>query len=259
MPQLFCAIADVISSISRHGRGKEWFTADNGTGPKGDYTLVVTPTGASYTVEGKETRQELPDGAWSALTTGVLALVMALGLSSVGIGAASAVSDTTARTVVGKSDQGKIKSTVKGRTSEGGKVTGSFTPTRFVERDGVLYAKGFLKGKIKDTDGSVTKFSGIKQLPVKKINGQVPTNARTSSAAACDILNLVLGPLDLNILGLEIHLDQVVLDIVAQPGAGQLLGNLLCAVAGLLDGPPPLTRALNGIAALLNRILSILG
>jgi hypothetical protein len=31
-------------------------------------------------------------------------------------------------------------------------------------------------------------------------------------------------------------LDKVVLDIVAESGAGQLLGSLLCAVAGLLDG-----------------------
>ena len=76
-------------------------------------------------------------------------------------------------------------------------------------------------------------------MPVKKINGQSATDARTASrAAACDILNLVLGPLDLNILGLQVSLQRVVLDIVAVAGAGPLLGNLLCAVAGLLDGGP---------------------
>ena len=193
-----------------------------------------------------------------ALIMGVLALVMALGLASVGAGAASAVSDTqSARSVVGKSDQGKITSKVVGRTSEGGKVTGSFTPTRFVERDGVLYAKGFLKGKIRQ-DGRVTKFSGIKKMPVKKIHGQSVTDARTASrVAACDILNLVLGPLDLNILGLEIHLQRVVLDIVAVAGAGQLLGNLLCAVAGLLDGGP-LAGLLGQLRTLLNQILGLL-
>ena len=65
-------------------------------------------------------------------------------------------------------------------------------------------------------------------------------SASTEAArgAECDILNLVLGPLDLNLLGLEVHLKRVVLDIVAVPGAGNLLGNLLCAVAGLLDGTP---------------------
>ena len=64
----------------------------------------------------------------------------------------------------------------------------------------------------------------------------------------------MLGPLDLNLLGLEVHLNQVVLDIIATSGAGNLLGNLLCAVAGLLDGPGPLGQ----IAGLLNQILGIL-
>jgi hypothetical protein len=52
----------------------------------------------------------------------------------------------------------------------------------------------------------------------------------------CPILHLELGPLDLDLLGLQVHLDRVVLDITAVPGPGNLLGNLLCAIAGLLDG-----------------------
>jgi hypothetical protein len=196
----------------------------------------------------------------TTLTTGVLALVMALGLTSVGIGAASAAAPTapSSKSVVGKSDQGRITSTVVGRTSEGDKVTGTFTPTRFVERDGVLYAQGFLEGKIHGDNG-VKKFSGMKTMPVKKINGQTATDARTSAraASACDILNLVLGPLDLNVLGLEIQLQRVVLDIVAVAGAGQLLGNLLCAVAGLLDGGP-LAGLLGQLSTLLNQILAAL-
>lgn len=51
----------------------------------------------------------------------------------------------------------------------------------------------------------------------------------------CPILHLELGPLDLNLLGLRVELNQVVLDITAIPGPGNLLGNLLCAIAGLLD------------------------
>jgi hypothetical protein len=52
----------------------------------------------------------------------------------------------------------------------------------------------------------------------------------------CPILHLDLGPLDLNLLGLHVHLNEVILDVTAEPGPGNLLGNLLCAVAGLLDG-----------------------
>lgn len=72
----------------------------------------------------------------------------------------------------------------------------------------------------------------------------------------CTILTLDLGPLHLDLLGLVIDLAPINLDITAVPGAGNLLGNLLCAVAGLLDGPG---NALGGIAALLNRLLTGLG
>ena len=72
---------------------------------------------------------------------------------------------------------------------------------------------------------------------------------------ACTILDLDLGPLHLDLLGLVIDLNEVQLDITAVPGAGNLLGNLLCAVAGLLDRDGPLT----GISALLNRLLTGLG
>jgi hypothetical protein len=60
--------------------------------------------------------------------------------------------------------------------------------------------------------------------------------------------------LHLDLLGLVVDLNQVVLNITAEQGPGNLLGNLLCAVAGLLDGG----LNLNGIANLLNQILSIL-
>ena len=69
------------------------------------------------------------------------------------------------------------------------------------------------------------------------------------------MLNLDLGPLNLDLLGLVIDLSPISLDIAAVPGAGNLLGNLVCAVAGLLDGG----GALQGITALLNRLLTGLG
>src|SRR6185503_13630917 len=78
-----------------------------------------------------------------------------------------------------------------------------------------------------------------------------------ATQASCQILHLVLGPLDLNLLGLMVHLNQVVLDITAQPGPGNLLGNLLCAVANLLNGGN-LSASLTQLISLLNQILSSL-
>ena len=69
--------------------------------------------------------------------------------------------------------------------------------------------------------------------------------------ATCEILHLDLGPLSLDLFGLQVDLSRIILDITAESGAGNLLGNLLCAVAGLLDNP-------SGLARLLNRILELL-
>jgi len=61
----------------------------------------------------------------------------------------------------------------------------------------------------------------------------------------------------LNLLGLAIHLNQIVLTITAVPGAGNLLGNLLCAVANLLNGGS-LSTLLSNLANLLNQIIAAL-
>jgi hypothetical protein len=52
-----------------------------------------------------------------------------------------------------------------------------------------------------------------------------------TTARICDVLSLTLGPLDLNLLGLMIHLDRLVLTIKADSNGG-LLGSLLCSLAG---------------------------
>ena len=73
-------------------------------------------------------------------------------------------------------------------------------------------------------------------------------------AQGCDILNLVLGPLHLDLLGLVIDLNQVILTITATTGAGDLLGNLLCAITGLLDAGSLGAQLVN----LLNQLVGIL-
>lgn len=134
-----------------------------------------------------------------------------------------------------RSDYGKAKSHVEGTFGKNGTVTGTFKPRRFkVNDNGELRAIGALTATLTKGNGTVIGTSTKRvNLPVAKAEG-APV-ARVTTAASCDILNLVLGPRDLNVLGLEVHLDKVVLNIVATTGTGNLLGNLLCAVAGLLD------------------------
>jgi hypothetical protein len=132
-----------------------------------------------------------------------------------------------------------------------GNAAVTIVPQKFWNDGGKLMMRSAVTTTLQGARGSVPHTKTM-DLQVKDVTSGAAASG--VSAASCDILNLVLGPLDLNVLGLEVHLNQVVLDIVGATGAGNLLGNLLCAVAGLLDGG----AALGQIAALLNQILGIL-
>jgi hypothetical protein len=80
------------------------------------------------------------------------------------------------------------------------------------------------------------------------------------ASASCSILHLELGPLDLNLLGLRVELNNcgagpVVLDVTAEPGGG-LLGDLLCGLSNLLEGgsTAKMLAILQSIANLLGTI-----
>jgi len=117
----------------------------------------------------------------------------------------------------------------------GGTFNGAFQLQRFVNQNGTVVATGLLTGTVTSATGAITSIVQTVTLPV------------AITQATCQILHLDLGPLSLNLLGLQIDLSRVVLDITAQSGAGNLLGNLLCAVAGVLDNPSGLARLLNQI------------
>lgn len=129
---------------------------------------------------------------------------------------------------------------------------GTFNIQKFKKQNEGIVAVGTVVGTLQDATGAVLRT--VMQPNVQMPLANYVANSDVSTAqVACDILHLELGPLDLDLLGLVIHLDQVVLDISAQPGPGNLLGNLLCAIAGLLDG-----GSLSQLAALLNRLLDLL-
>lgn len=138
---------------------------------------------------------------------------------------------------------------VTGKTGSGKAFKGTYTVDRFVSRGGQTYAVGTLTGKA----GQRTVNRNNVAIPVK-IGSAAAGGAK--DAAVCPILHLVLGPLNLNLLGLHVHLNQVVLDITAVSGNGNLLGNLLCSVSNLLNtGGLPLSQVtglLNIVQQLVN-------
>jgi hypothetical protein len=139
---------------------------------------------------------------------------------------------------------------VTGTTSNGGTFQGTATITRFAADGKDVVAVGTISGVVNGTQSFVSTFSA--PVTAAPQTAAAPT---AQAAAACQILNLVLGPLNLNVLGLVVSIpNPIVLNITAVPGAGNLLGNLLCSVANLLNGG----GAVQQIADLLNQILGIL-
>jgi hypothetical protein len=179
----------------------------------------------------------------AALVSASLAVAVT-GLSMLGSSAASA-----APAPVAQAAPGTLTSTVTGTFTDAaggvGTFSGTFTPSGFSTAGDQITTAGVLAGQLVDSAGAAQSVTQPQTFAVNDI----------TAAATCQVLDLDLAPLDVNLLGLLVHLDRVHLNITAVSGPGNLLGNLICAVAGLLDPPGPLTQ----IVALLNQILALLG
>ena len=176
------------------------------------------------------------------------------------VGAQSASAQSTSN------EFGTLKvSKVTGEAKNGTTFAGHYNVKRFVTTDsGRTKAVGTLKGTMTKKNGDTDRVTKrdvrlLVRPAASSVTGLPPAPGTAAPAVVgCEVLDLVLGPLDLNLLGLQVHLDRVHLNITAVPGAGELLGNLLCAVAGLLDSSQlgnlgaVLTNLLNAILGILN-------
>ena len=141
---------------------------------------------------------------------------------------------------------------------------GTLAIDRFATRNGKMVAIGTLKGTVRKNGKAKRLKARTVTLPASVVGAGDGSGAKAAQVppipGACQILNLVLGPINLNLLGLVVRTNQINLRIDAVPGAGNLLGNLLCSITNLLnpDGAlGPLTTALNQLTAALNALLAL--
>ena len=136
-------------------------------------------------------------------------------------------------------------------------VTGTFTIQRFSRAQRQIFAEGTVVATVTNSlTGATRTFVTPVSIPLVTPEPAAASGAAVAALATCDVLNLVLGPLHLDLLGLVVDLNQVVLNITGQTGSGNLLGNLVCAITGLLDGG--LGGAIGQVVTLLNSLLAIL-
>jgi hypothetical protein len=191
----------------------------------------------------------------------VVAALASLALGAVAVPVAGAANGTTHPPKV-TSIPALYKLPVSGVAKNGKKFSGTYKIQRFVVKGSKVYSVGTLKGRLK---GRQVKRYGV-MLPASLTGGSA--NGAQSAQATCQVLHLVLGPVNLNLLGLRVTLgggaaanQPIVLDITAQQGGG-LLGDLLCGLTNSLGGTGILQQ-LNGnlqqLAATLNSLVSLLG
>jgi hypothetical protein len=131
-------------------------------------------------------------------------------------------------------------------TGATGTFTGALTITSLATNSaGQLLASGTLAGQ-------------------QTLNGVTTTVSETFSNVVvgtdpqhCTILHLDVGPIFLDLLGLQVTTNEIVLDVTAVAGPGNLLGNLLCALVHLLD-QNPLSTLVGNLLAQINAILASL-
>ncbi|MDT5095012.1 MAG: hypothetical protein QOH60_4375 [Mycobacterium sp.] len=172
-------------------------------------------------------------------------LVLLMSVAMITLTGGLAASTATGAPPPGKGNNTNVVK-VTGTGTDGAKFNGQFTAKsskadssapKGVAVDGLLTGKLINPGQGQNTSQDVSQPVS---MPVADLQ------------ATCQVLNLVLGPLDLSLLGLNVHLDQVTLNVTADPSGG-ILGQLLCSLAGGLNGP------VDAIVNLLNQILAILG
>jgi hypothetical protein len=177
--------------------------------------------------------------------------------------------------------QGGVVLPIRGTTSTGGTFDGLFALQRFASgNNGAIVAVGVISGTVLTNAGAVvgTVLTPVR-LPVPVDDIKVIPRSQTGFAPApsgmravwdheapppapgivlaqapptnCGVLSLTIGGIDLNVLGLVVTLEDIVLEISGDTSGP--LGALICGVLSVL------TNAVGSLVNLLNTILGLLG
>ena len=153
---------------------------------------------------------------------------------------------------------------LSGKSTKGNKqLTGTYTIERFISKGGKTYTEGTFKGKLgkkKVTKENVRLPATVAGATGTARASQVPPLPLPPLPAgnACSILSLDLGPINLNLLGLVVRTNQIQLRIDAVQGPGNLLGNLLCGITGILNPAGAIANTpLGQLTQILNALLAL--
>jgi hypothetical protein len=164
-----------------------------------------------------------------------------------------------------------------GTFAGGGTFVGTVTINRFERQGNSVVAVGLVSGVLSRASGPLgTALAGEVSWPVAVLAGGIslsgnaePATAHVShivwtngvergyriipAQAACSVLQIALGPVDVNLLGVQVSLSPVALGLTGESGTP--LGDLVCAVSDLLGNVAGLVNVLNNLLGLVTGLL----
>jgi hypothetical protein len=165
-----------------------------------------------------------------------------------------------AGTTFAKEPQAPLQLPITGLVAGGGTFTGTLSLQKFVARDGQVMAIGMVTGSATSATGTPlgTTVVGPIVFPVHvgpgtPIGGTANPGAAVTPQATCEILHIDIGAVNLNVLGLQVMTQPVVLDISGDTAG--VLGNLVCTILDTVNNVIRLVGLLNQLLALLTGLL----
>src|SRR4051794_18463624 len=185
------------------------------------------------------------------LRTGALAVVTACALTMAG-GPGLATGKSSRHLAETVAVSGKVVGGRSSLASRGDRLAAKLAIVRFEARHGKLWAVGRLESRL-----AGRSFARTVRFRVS-VAGLAQTAQIPPTPNACTILSLTLQPLDINLLGLRIRTSRIDVLIEGVRGPGNLLGNLLCGLTGILN-PSTTGAQLNvaQVAQVLNAVLAL--
>jgi hypothetical protein len=160
----------------------------------------------------------------------------------------------------------------------GGDFEGTISINRFEQRENQVVAIGFVAGVLTRGNHKIgTGVTGEKEWPVAiRSGGIVIARGHASGtvkpsliafspgtrsagryvlaqAASCPVLDVALGPINVNLLGFEVALGAVALNIGGEMGTP--LGDLVCSASDLLGRVAEVVNLLNSLLGLITGLL----
>jgi hypothetical protein len=160
-------------------------------------------------------------------------------------------------TAQSKTAPNAVSMPVTGTFGVDGQFSGVLTINRFEQRGNDIFAVGFVRGVL--SRGSLTLGTGLAgevSWPVTIKPSATATHATSRIGplqTSCPVLSIALGPVDVNLLGFQVSLGAVTLDIGGESGTP--LGDLVCAISDLLGNVAGVVNLLNSLLSLLTGLL----